>query len=771
MASEKSPSIYADRSTIGSSEELDEYGVWVKSEPQDLSSPRFDGQEDIPIPDMELPDFAEEPETGEVIESIDDFTMDDNFDDFDEGNRGPSGGDSDIFGENSGMEELPDFAVDDADNSEDIFEDFGVSGDAAPEETDYRKIPPDDFADFDIPSEEAPDEAPPAPASPSRQAKPAAETSADDGDVDLSTRLLLRIAEELAAIKGELSDLKQELAVVRGEVASGGIGEAAPGAGRGGGFFDEEEDEKIALTGDEMDNILHTAEFTKETGSDATETMEDEFSGTPDEIPGEPEPSPAGNIRIEDSAELRKLMEQGAEPLTPAPEDTSYLDEDPLALPQEDLGELPDLSLGETPDLSLDDTADLSLDETADLSLDETADLSLDETADLSLDKTPDLSLDETPDLSLDDTADLSLGETPDLSLDETADLSLDETADLSLDETADLSLDDTVELSLDETADLSLGETADLSIDETPDLSLDETADISLDETPDISLDATPNLSPEEISELSLDEMPDLSLDESVDISPDESPAEELPDFPSIDLSDAVIDEPDLGAALQENPIEEPSLDNFSIDLDTEEAPAEEEPKEPAEEEILIEPSMEIADLNADDLLDSDTEAILNAAALVDPGEEETPVYGTGAINLGDTGDLFEIADSFPRKSGEKASEEEDFAQVIPEGFVVESEDSSAPDDMGDLLTEAAQDGASPEGMDEAPEETEAPGGKTGSAGSAAIPAGLRQELRSVLSYMDQLLEALPEEKIEEFAKSEHFDTYKKLFEELGLV
>ena len=34
----------------------------------------------------------------------------------------------------------------------------------------------------------------------------------------------------------------------------------------------------------------------------------------------------------------------------------------------------------------------------------------------------------------------------------------------------------------------------------------------------------------------------------------------------------------------------------------------------------------------------------------------------------------------------------------------------------------------------------------------------------------MDQLLESLPEEKIEEFAKSEYFDTYKRLFDELGI-
>jgi hypothetical protein len=34
----------------------------------------------------------------------------------------------------------------------------------------------------------------------------------------------------------------------------------------------------------------------------------------------------------------------------------------------------------------------------------------------------------------------------------------------------------------------------------------------------------------------------------------------------------------------------------------------------------------------------------------------------------------------------------------------------------------------------------------------------------------MDHLLESLPEDKIEEFANSEHFNVYKRLFSELGL-
>ena len=52
----------------------------------------------------------------------------------------------------------------------------------------------------------------------------------------------------------------------------------------------------------------------------------------------------------------------------------------------------------------------------------------------------------------------------------------------------------------------------------------------------------------------------------------------------------------------------------------------------------------------------------------------------------------------------------------------------------------------------------------------SANISTNLKQDIKSVLLYMDQLLENLPEDKIVEFAKSDEFVTYKKLFSELGL-
>ncbi|HOT58982.1 MAG TPA: hypothetical protein PK074_08980 [Spirochaetales bacterium] len=50
-------------------------------------------------------------------------------------------------------------------------------------------------------------------------------------------------------------------------------------------------------------------------------------------------------------------------------------------------------------------------------------------------------------------------------------------------------------------------------------------------------------------------------------------------------------------------------------------------------------------------------------------------------------------------------------------------------------------------------------------------VSVKLKKDIKTVLLYLDQLLTALPEDKIEEFANSEYYDTYKKLFEELGII
>jgi len=91
--------------------------------------------------------------------------------------------------------------------------------------------------------------------------------------------------------------------------------------------------------------------------------------------------------------------------------------------------------------------------------------------------------------------------------------------------------------------------------------------------------------------------------------------------------------------------------------------------------------------------------------------------------------------------------------------------EESFSPTLMNDDLTTGFDDSL----VDSLPSsvpETSAPATPT-----SGLSDSMRDEIKSVLTYMDKLLASLPDEKIQEFADSEHFEVYKKLFEELGLT
>lgn len=49
-------------------------------------------------------------------------------------------------------------------------------------------------------------------------------------------------------------------------------------------------------------------------------------------------------------------------------------------------------------------------------------------------------------------------------------------------------------------------------------------------------------------------------------------------------------------------------------------------------------------------------------------------------------------------------------------------------------------------------------------------MPEELREDLKRLLVYLDRLLESLPEAKIDEFAGSEYFDLYRKIFDYFDL-
>ncbi|MDR3200836.1 MAG: hypothetical protein LBT68_05195, partial [Spirochaetales bacterium] len=97
---------------------------------------------------------------------------------------------------------------------------------------------------------------------PEPEPEPVAPKSAPVAAEAASAGIFSKIEEELASIKAELSNLKKELSGLR--VA----GASTPESAADSGFFsgDEDEDETIALTGDELDNILSTADITEEDG-------------------------------------------------------------------------------------------------------------------------------------------------------------------------------------------------------------------------------------------------------------------------------------------------------------------------------------------------------------------------------------------------------------------------------------------------------------------------------------------------------------------------
>lgn len=96
----------------------------------------------------------------------------------------------------------------------------------------------------------------------------------------------------------------------------------------------------------------------------------------------------------------------------------------------------------------------------------------------------------------------------------------------------------------------------------------------------------------------------------------------------------------------------------------------------------------------------------------------------------------------------------------------IIDSAENTSFDSMDDFVTGEEKNNLSDSNInylteEDIPPEVLANGGENND---------LKKDIKSVLLYMDQLLENLPEEKIVEFAKSEEFATYKKLFSELGL-
>jgi hypothetical protein len=781
MASEKNPSIYDDRGAIGSSEELDEYGVWVKSGPQDISgeSPAEDFSADyssdnedadisldlsrdfsLSVQD-DLPDFTNftgtEDASGDTLggdggisdfggfsfESPENDNSGDNGGDFGTAGDEDAGGDDPFLGfdvppdtesgETIDFDAFPEFETDAQDSvdapaeaGEISFEEIGINDDEDLNFEDFTGSIPEDIPgenafqesddDFTISFEdstgfpEIPEESPgnreTAEVFPSA-AEPDTEKSA------ISTQLLLRIVDELSSIKSELSSLKKELTSVKGAVSREENDDQVPA-----GFFDESDDEKIALTGDEMDHILNTASFEEEEGNDAVEgaiVEEPEIQGEPETIPIEIDMDEFGPEPVITPYEEKKDLEDNlSEDISGLSGDLHFDADEPAS------DTLP-------PDLSDDSGADLS-DLTGKLSVDTDALPRDDEIFSDGETGNVDLSLDLSP-----ENGEEIAGAFDSLDFDSSTEDSFaqlipegfeDKPAELPLHTEDTLEEDDLLETGIlpeDDSLSTELF-TEDISVDDISIEDISAAAGTGDSTGLDFGFELGPEL--DEDTPAADIEIPELSLDLGAEFDTGALTAAE----------DMAIDIPADGENAGEEPIE---FDFTEESLESSDAAAAEDT------EYLLD------DISLGET-DTITEEVLPDITLEDEPALELPVEIEDEALSADLGDFTVEAEevlneeSFNEETLEEVLNEETLNMEIP----VESETELPASPLPAAETNIPSGGA-----------------------LAKVPVKIREELKTVLTYMDQLLESLPEEKIKEFAQSEYFDTYKKLFEDLGLV
>ncbi len=462
----------------------------------------------------------------------------------------------------------------------------------------------------------------------------------------VASNILLKIEKELSSIKEELSALKKELSSLRPGAPA--PSEAEEEAAAKTGFFEEDEDETIALTGDELDNILNTADITEEAGQ-GTESPEE--------------------IIVDEALKMPEAADES---------ETMSFEEEPAAGEELDI-QMPQMTDEESAELSFEPES-----EAGEINLGDTEDIiPLEEKAEETGELNAEIELPEEEEFSLD---------LPEEEHEEVLDEIEIDIPEESPVEIASPSAETEVDL---QTESLATEELATEEFDtETIDVTAEDVAEEELVlETPE----AVENKAEEEEIEI-FDE--DLNIDlEDIDLSEIESEenlsAEELPEIEELSM-DEIEKTANGGTTSEEVPAEEFTLD---------EEPAETVEGEDEFPEITLEEE-EIADMPKE--------------------EEETVVESFEEPELSS-----EPLELMPEEIEEELPE--------PEAVAVTVEES------GDIGLEEEGD-------------------------ISGIPAPLKEEIRSVLSYMDQLLDALPEEKIQEFAKSEHFEVYKKLFDELGL-
>lgn len=274
----------------------------------------------------------------------------------------------------------------------------------------------------------------------------------------------------------------------------------------------------------------------------------------------------------------------------------------------------------------------------------------------------------------------------------------------------------------------------------------------------------------------------------------PSAEPADDFSEdapFGTIDEAETVAEEPNSGLSMNsdDEKLEDPDLDEINMKN------MEEEISIPKVDEVADESEKPLDDILVEssnsDLINSVDETEAAAPEMPEapaepeeiPEAEESPSEEANKIYEDLIAEEPKVSESISEENIDYLNEDEqndeskeeieeiEPAEAIPEPEEEEEEEPEvAPENEEPELAETVEpeETAVPE-EDIPPAETET--AEAPAPDSKQLPDDLKNDVKSVLLYMDQLLENLPEDKIMEFAKSEQFTTYKKLFTELGLA
>ena len=271
-------------------------------------------------------------------------------------------------------------------------------------------------------------------------------------------------------------------------------------------------------------------------------------------------------------------------------------------------------------------------------------------------------------------------------------------------------------------------------------------TADFTEEKTEDASIEnakiAVEDESTSVSSQKSEQPTEEINLSEQMKLSEDNEAFEE-PVIPET-LPDSIFDIPELDNSVSVEASHVNKIEDDVSYLDGSET------VEPNLDDVAIEePDLEVIDFNDEKLEEPElTEFNIDLTDI----EKDFPAEQEVAVDLKDEKPI----EGIPSEFGESL---EDFA----------TSDTLSEQELAAVNENVAGQETAPEIALEVPEDEKTKEPKSASS-VTTLPVELKDDIKSVLSYMDQLLESLPEDKIEEFARSEHFEVYKKLFEELGI-